>query len=422
MHWHGIRQMNSNSMDGVNGITECPLPPGSSRTYTFLLTQFGTSWYHSHYSSQYGDGIVGTIAIAGPATSNYDIDLGTMTVNDWYYKTAFQTSLLASNPGPPPTADNALINGTMLNPSGTGGAYHKNTITSGKKYRLRLINTSVDNHFRVSLDNHNLTVIQADFVPTIPYSAQWLFIGIGERYDVIVNANQAVDNYWFRAEVMTACGANANNGNIKSIFSYVGAVDANPTTPGTTAPQNCNDEQGLTPYVVKNVPSANFISQATELDVLLTVGANSNGRNVAQWNVNGSMINVDWDVPTLAYVQSGNTSYPTSLNLIELPTANTVSTRISEVSTCYTDNWFQLHFWIIQAIAGSVAVAPHPIHLHGHDFYLLGAGTGTFTGVVDPATLQYNNPPRRDVAMLPAGGWLVIAFETDNRKYCLGIP
>jgi hypothetical protein len=42
----------------------------------------------------------------------------------------------------------------MLNPSGTGGAYNKVTLTAGKKYRLRLINTSVDNHFRVSLDNH----------------------------------------------------------------------------------------------------------------------------------------------------------------------------------------------------------------------------------------------------------------------------
>jgi hypothetical protein len=111
----------------------------------------------------------------------------------------------------------------MLNPSGTGGAYNKVTLTSGKKYRLRLINTSVDNHFRVSLDNHNLTVIQADFVPTQPYVAEWIFLGIGERYDVIIDANQAVGNYWFRAVVMTACGSN-NNANIQSIFSYEGQL------------------------------------------------------------------------------------------------------------------------------------------------------------------------------------------------------
>lgn len=392
MHWHGIRQMNSGNMDGTNGVTECPIPPGSSKTYTFLLTQFGTSWYHSHYSAQYGDGVVGPIVIAGPATSNYDVDLGAMPINDWYYQTAFQNAILSSISGPP-IADNALINGTMLNPSGTGGAYNKVTLTSGKKYRLRLINTSVDNHFRVSLDNHNLTVIQTDFVPTQPYVAEWIFIGIGQRYDVIIDANQAVDNYWFRAEVMTACGSNNNNGNIMSIFSYAGAADANPTSTGTTAPQNCNDESGLIPYVVKNVDSTNFLSEYETLDVLLDFGIASNGQSVAQWNVNGSVIDVDWEDPTLKYVEDGNTTFATDLNLIQLPEAN------------------KLHFWIIQAIAGNVATVPHPIHLHGHDFYLLGSGTGNFS---DPSSLQYSNPPRRDVAMLPAGGWLVLAFETDN--------
>lgn len=54
---------------------------------------------------------------------------------------------------------------------------------------------------------------------------------------------------------------------------------------------------------------------------------------------------------------------------------------------------------------------PHPIHLHGHDFYLLGTGSGVFS---DPAVLKYSNPMRRDVAMLPANGWLVIGFVTDN--------
>jgi FtsP/CotA-like multicopper oxidase with cupredoxin domain len=324
MHWHGIRQMNSGNMDGTNGVTECPIPPGGSRTYTFLLTQFGSSWYHSHHSAQYGDGVLGPIVIAGPATSNYDIDLGAMPITDWYYQTAFQKSVLAAIPGPPPVADNGLINGTMLNPSGSGGAYNKVTLTSGKKYRLRLINTSVDNHFRVSLDNHNLTVIQADFVPTQPYVAEWIFLGIGERYDVIIDANQAVDNYWFRAEVMTACGANNNNGNIMSIFSYTGAADTNPTSTGTTAPQNCNDESGLIPYVVKNVDSTNFLTEYEELDVLLDIGTASNGQSVAQWNVNGSVIDVDWEDPTLKYVEDGNTTFATDLNLIQLPEANKV--------------------------------------------------------------------------------------------------
>ncbi len=54
---------------------------------------------------------------------------------------------------------------------------------------------------------------------------------------------------------------------------------------------------------------------------------------------------------------------------------------------------------------------PHPIHLHGHDFLVLGSSdSGTFNLATDQSKLNFVNPVRRDVAMLPAG-WLVIAFQ-----------
>jgi FtsP/CotA-like multicopper oxidase with cupredoxin domain len=39
LHWHGIRQLNTNSQDGAPGLTECPLAPGDSKTYKFQATQ-----------------------------------------------------------------------------------------------------------------------------------------------------------------------------------------------------------------------------------------------------------------------------------------------------------------------------------------------------------------------------------------------
>jgi len=79
-------------------------------------------------------------------------------------------------------------------------------------------------------------------------------------------------------------------------------------------------------------------------------------------------------------------------------------------------------YWIIQQVAdqGVSAPIPHPIHLHGHDFYVLGSATGTpsthvtFDIATDPQNLQYTNPTRRDTVTLPANGWVVIAFPTDN--------
>jgi FtsP/CotA-like multicopper oxidase with cupredoxin domain len=43
LHWHGLRQLGSNEMDGVNGITECPIAPGDTKYYRFKATQYGTS-------------------------------------------------------------------------------------------------------------------------------------------------------------------------------------------------------------------------------------------------------------------------------------------------------------------------------------------------------------------------------------------
>ena len=51
------------------------------------------------------------------------------------------------------------------------------------------------------------------------------------------------------------------------------------------------------------------------------------------------------------------------------------------------------------------------MHLHGHDFLLLGQGTGTFPG---SSALTLTNPPRRDTAIMLSSGWMVMAFQTDN--------
>lgn len=54
----------------------------------------------------------------------------------------------------------------------------------------------------------------------------------------------------------------------------------------------------------------------------------------------------------------------------------------------------------------------HPIHLHGHDFALLQQTNESYTDALfNP---KFDNPPRRDVTLLPAGGFIVIAFKSDN--------
>ncbi|KAJ9658718.1 laccase, multicopper oxidase, benzenediol:oxygen oxidorectuctase [Coniosporium apollinis] len=399
IHWHGIRQLNTCTEDGVNGITECPVAPFDTKTYYFQATQFGTSWYHSHYSAQYGDGIIGAIVINGPAASNYDIDLGPYMINDWFYRTSYEiNSIVAQNlqrrTGPPP-ADTLLINGKNKSPSGTG-SYTTNVVYPGKKYRLRLINPSVDNSIRVSLDGHPFTVINADFVSIKPYTTNWVLLSVGQRYDVIFTANQAVGNYWFRAEVASDC-ASSNNFYGRSIFRYSGAPESDPTTTATSFTAGCRDPTTLTPWVSNTVNSEAFLNQVGNLQVdLAREQITTNGQNIVVWGVNMTAIDIMWDKPTLDYVKKGDSDYPRTYNLLEIPNQNTWS------------------YWIIQETPGTPVPIPHPIHLHGHDFYVLGSGVGVFDKVNSVPSLKFQNPTRRDTAILPGGGWLAIAFPTDN--------
>ena len=56
-----------------------------------------------------------------------------------------------------------------------------------------------------------------------------------------------------------------------------------------------------------------------------------------------------------------------------------------------------------------------PIHLHGHDFFVLGhQASSNFDASTMTDQLNFDNPPRRDTATLPASGWLVLAFNANN--------
>ena len=322
-----------------------------------------------------------------------------MPVTDWYYETAWREGLLqdaalqSNKPGPAP--DTILINGTN---GVNGGASSVYTFSPGKTHRLRLINTAVDNSIRVSIDGHRMQVITSDFVPIHALDVDSVLLGVGQRYDVIVNATATVDNYWIRATNEIGCQSNNNGGIGQAIIRYDGASVANPTSTSSATSTGCSDPGTLTPWVPNTVGSADlFREQARSLDVsLASAGTTSNGQNIVVWGINLTAIDVQWETPTLEYVQTGNTSYPITDNLIELPTEG------------------QWVFWIIQEVAGAGPNIYHPMHLHGHDFYVLGSGTGTFDLQTGPDSLQYNNPPRRDTAMLPAGGWMIMAFPTDN--------
>lgn len=180
-------------MDGVPAVSMCPVPPGGSFTHSFKATPFGTTWYHSHYSSQYADGLWGPIVIHGPKNHDYDVDLGPITLNDYFHRGYFD--VLSDIEGTDlrkvrPASDNNLINGKMNFDCGPSAGNSTNVpcvnnaglakfnVTSGKKYRLRLINTGVQAIQKFSIDGHSMTVIANDFIPITPYQTNIVTLAV----------------------------------------------------------------------------------------------------------------------------------------------------------------------------------------------------------------------------------------------------
>lgn len=144
IHWHGILQVGTNDQDGVPGVTECAIAPGQSRTYTWHASTYGTGWYHSHLMSQYGGGIRGPVIIHGPASSDYDLDMGPVMLDEKFDVPVFDKAKYWSNSTAPPlTATNYLVNGKNTNPNATAGEATRFIVKEGKKHLFRIINRLV---------------------------------------------------------------------------------------------------------------------------------------------------------------------------------------------------------------------------------------------------------------------------------------
>lgn len=252
-----------------------------------------------------------------------------------------------------------------------------------------------------------MTVIAADFVPIVPYKTKTLHIANGQRYDVVVEMDQAPSSYYVRAVIQTGCpsgGANSGLGTANAIINYEGITPVTPTisTPITNVTAAvCQDEPlaSLVPHLQKPAGSkTSFQASASTMPAgsVTSIATNDDG-TVFQWYLNNGAINVNYSQPTLKTLAEGDATSLIS-NPVILSDAN------------------QWVYFIIQ----NQFFASHPMHVHGHDVSILGTGSGPFSAS-QVGSLEFTNPMRRDTVMLQGSagpgfpaGYTVIGFETDN--------
>lgn len=77
------------------------------------------------------------------------------------------------------------------------------------KYRFRIINSAFNVcPFQFSIERHNFTVIATELSDIEPIAADTLHFLSGERFDVVINANQPIGDYWIRIRELLPCWKN----------------------------------------------------------------------------------------------------------------------------------------------------------------------------------------------------------------------
>ncbi|KAK1308262.1 hypothetical protein QJS10_CPA09g00524 [Acorus calamus] len=79
--------------DGTEGVTQCPIVPGDTFTYKFVVDRAGTYIYHAHYGMQRSAGLNGMIIVSVPdgvsEPFSYDYDQSIL-LNDWWHKSTYE--------------------------------------------------------------------------------------------------------------------------------------------------------------------------------------------------------------------------------------------------------------------------------------------------------------------------------------------
>ncbi|KZV71499.1 multicopper oxidase [Peniophora sp. CONT] len=380
VHWHGIDQLHSNWADGVDSVTQCPIIPGNSFVYNFTIPdQAGTFFYHSHYSDQYCDGLRGALIVRDPQDPQrdlYDVDDDTtvITLSDWYH-------YLSKDAGGIPAPNSTLINGVGRYPGGpTNVSLAIVNVKAGTRYRFRLISMSCDPNFVFSIDQHVLTVIEADGNAVKPHEVSSIKIFAAQRYSFVLKADQPADNYWIRAIPNSETNNNTKNGLNSAILNYEGIEVADPISKELSS-KNPLVETNLHPLEPSLVPDA---------DVVVNLNFGFDGAH-GKFTANGKSFTNSDPMPVLLQVMSGK-SFDELLpagSVYHLPRNKTIEVQMPAL-----------------ALAG-----PHPLHLHGHAFWVVESAGNNTRNTVDPLL--------RDVVAISTGpddteSSVKIRFRTDN--------
>jgi FtsP/CotA-like multicopper oxidase with cupredoxin domain len=468
IHWHGLYQNGTNSMDGTIGITGCPIAPQHSFTYEFKVQgQSGTYWYHAHQGNQASDGLVGPLIIHSRDEKQaqqiqYASDRIIM-LSDHYHDLSgvlARKYLAPDMENAEPVPDGALINGRAIrncddlphrrcdNTTRNVGLPAFN-LEPDRYHRLRIINVGAFAEFQFQIDEHELAVTEVDGTDVHPTKYHRLNINPAQRYSVVVHTDKRErSNFRMRARMITHCFAEPNPYMVDSVHGVI-QYSSNAEADATDELPNTMDWDEAVGLECKDLNTTELspvqvIAAPTKVDALFYLRSNFEigAYRLSRGKFNTSSWRADVKNPTLFRSIDGLHAKNASFDAEQDEGTVFVNDRAFDHSTELTiqSSGIQTVDILISNFDDGLVMLPpkppilhfanrhsnHPYHLHGYKFWVLAQGHGypprkSLDGPVDLdnlsplyESLDLSNPLRRDTASVEAFGWALIRFVADN--------
>lgn len=435
IHFHGLFFNGSNYNDGASSINQCEIPSNRSYTYEFKIeeNQYGTYWYHSHFGTQYADGVLGPVVIHSKEEQKlvgglYDHEMVIM-VSDYYHDVAenyLDDYLASNNENDEPTPDNGWIQGSNVfnKPNDyyrdtemiqEHSAYHMFNLKPDTKYRLRIINSGFFADLDYSIDQHPLKIIEADGTLVKPIEVEVLNIAVAQRYSVIVETNATSENnlFWMHAKLNNYCFGHDNawlNTDVKALVTYDDKIPYNLISPSLPQMPNSTeysywknpeckelDESLLHPLIPDNAPAK--WDHHFRLDASFMIGAYQLDRGFFNSTTYRPMKSSTL-YKQITNVSDSDPDWAKTGSIV--PWDDQLIINIKEPGA------------VVDLLVNNLDDGSHPFHLHGYKFWILRASSGNFKfhqyDEVDPS-LEYM---KRDTVNIPGYGYALIRIVADN--------
>ncbi|OWB55293.1 oxidoreductase activity protein [[Candida] boidinii] len=423
IHCHGLYFIGNPYDDGAVGINQCGIPAGGNYTYKVPIdeNESGTYWYHSHWATQYADGVFGPIVIHSKQEDellqDYDEDV-VFLVNDFYHDTAstyLADYLAPDNENAEPTPDDGFINGVYSQSANyivpTNSRFKAMMYFDPEKiYRIRVINAGFFIPFEFSVDNHNITLVEADGALLEPTTKDYIDISVAQRYSLFLNCHGEKDkNYFIHTRFNRFCFATDNPDfdiDVTSILSYTNEYsmpDGQATWGYGGGDVLCRDidpidYKNLNDSVAMNTNGSNRPDEIVMLDVAFLIGA---------YTLDKGYFNDE------TYVGSDNSS-----NMYDILSG---SIQLNGIENKLKNNYilnFDKRGTIVDLILNNYDDGAHPFHMHGHKFWVIAykqSGTFHYNDYEKrPERLNFDKPLYRDTINIAPFGYIIIRFVVEH--------